>query len=327
MIPNRSALGRHFRLSCVLLSAIASVVLLAGCGGGGGGGGSDTGSAQLVVTWPSRSRLIPVAANAIKATFMQGQTEVASQILQRPTNATQTTTTFNNLKVGTLSLVATAYPNADGSGTPQATGTTPVTITSGQTTSVQLTMSSTVSQIALSPSTNPSVAVGANLPFTVTAKNAGGAVVLISPSTLQWSSGNTALATVDTNGVAKGVAPTGASPGQVQISVTESESGKSASAQLKVTSSTTVDISPATPTISVGDPKAFTATVTNAPDTSVTWSVQEGSAGGSITTAGAYTAPASPGTYHVVATSKYDNSKQATMAVTVQAGNANVVIK
>ena len=33
------------------------------------------------------------------------------------------------------------------------------------------------------------------------------------------------------------------------------------------------------------------------------------------------------GTYHVVATSNYDNSKKATATVTVQAGNANVIIK
>lgn len=43
-------------------------------------------------------------------------------------------------------------------------------------------------------------------------------------------------------------------------------------------------------------------TVTFAASTSVTWSVQEGSAGGSISTAGVYTAPNAAGTYHIVAT-------------------------
>ena len=58
----------------------------------------------------------------------------------------------------------------------------------------------------------------------------------------------------------------------------------------------------------------FTATVTGALDTVVTWSVKEGATGGSITTAGLYTAPAKAGTYHVVATSKADTLVSASFA-------------
>jgi hypothetical protein len=62
---------------------------------------------------------------------------------------------------------------------------------------------------------------------------------------------------------------------------------------------------------------AFTATVTGASDGSVTWAVQEGAAGGAITAAGVYTAPAAPGTYHVVATSRADATRSAVVPVTV----------
>ena len=44
---------------------------------------------------------------------------------------------------------------------------------------------------------------------------------------------------------------------------------------------------------------------------SVTWRVQEGGAGGTVTPQGVYTAPATPGEYHVVATSVADTSKSA----------------
>jgi hypothetical protein len=49
----------------------------------------------------------------------------------------------------------------------------------------------------------------------------------------------------------------------------------------------------------------------------VTWSVQEGAAGGTITPTGVYTAPENAGTYHVVATSAADISRTAVAAVAV----------
>ena len=47
------------------------------------------------------------------------------------------------------------------------------------------------------------------------------------------------------------------------------------------------------------------------------WSVQEGSAGGTVDQAGNYTAPGVAGTFHVVATSQADTSKSAVATVTV----------
>jgi len=49
----------------------------------------------------------------------------------------------------------------------------------------------------------------------------------------------------------------------------------------------------------------------------IVWSVQEGAAGGSITSGGLYTAPATTGTYHVVASSAFDSTQFATAAVTI----------
>ena len=62
----------------------------------------------------------------------------------------------------------------------------------------------------------------------------------------------------------------------------------------------------------------LSASVANSTDTAVTWSVQEGAAGGAVSADGVYTAPASAGTYHVVATSHADPTRRAiaTIAVT-----------
>jgi hypothetical protein len=80
-----------------------------------------------------------------------------------------------------------------------------------------------------------------------------------------------------------------------------------------------VVVSPTTATLNSGQTKQFTAAVTIASNTSVTWMVQEGSVGGSVNTAGLYTAGGTSGTYHVVATSVADTDKSDSATVTVTA--------
>ncbi len=78
----------------------------------------------------------------------------------------------------------------------------------------------------------------------------------------------------------------------------------------------TVMVSPPAPTVFLGAMQTFVATVT-ATNIAVTWTVQEGAAGGSITSAGVYTAPQVVGTYHVIATSAADPTQSARATVTV----------
>ncbi len=80
-------------------------------------------------------------------------------------------------------------------------------------------------------------------------------------------------------------------------------------------------------TLSVGDSVALTAAVTGAAEQTVAWSLREGDAAGSVTENGVYTAPAAPGTYHVVATSVADPTRSAEVTVVVQAGDATGVIQ
>jgi large repetitive protein len=82
-------------------------------------------------------------------------------------------------------------------------------------------------------------------------------------------------------------------------------------------SSVSVAINPSTATAPEGGLVSFAATVKGVADTSVTWSVQVGAAGGSITSVGLYTAPNTVGTYTVVATSVANPTASASANVTV----------
>ena len=81
-----------------------------------------------------------------------------------------------------------------------------------------------------------------------------------------------------------------------------------------------VALTPSSTTLAPGASQAFTATVSGTTNTAVTWSVQEGSAGGTINSSGAYIAPGAAGTYHVVAKSSADATKMASATVTVTSG-------
>jgi hypothetical protein len=92
-----------------------------------------------------------------------------------------------------------------------------------------------------------------------------------------------------------------------------------------------ITIYPTAAKIVAGKGADFAATVTGAPTSDVTWKVEEGDNAGQIQTRGAYskgdeislyctyTAPKTPGTYHLVATSSADASKSASAEITVAA--------
>ena len=97
---------------------------------------------------------------------------------------------------------------------------------------------------------------------------------------------------------------------------------KSGSASVKVTTAsstptvTSVAVSPTTSTVTTGGSEQFNATVQGtATDTSVTWRA----ALGTVSSSGAYTAPAKAGTDKVTATSNADSSKSASATVTITA--------
>lgn len=94
-------------------------------------------------------------------------------------------------------------------------------------------------------------------------------------------------------------------------------------------SAVTVSVSPASANIQVGGSQTFTAAVTDASDTSVTWRVNDVAGGnatvGTISSGGVYTAPASvpsPATVTITAVSSADATRSASAQVTINSGSS-----
>src|SRR5512133_2604833 len=79
----------------------------------------------------------------------------------------------------------------------------------------------------------------------------------------------------------------------------------------------TVAVLPGDISVEQGATQQFSATVSGTSNQAVIWSTQEGSAGGTVSQTGLYSAPASAMDVHVVATSVADPSKSATALVRV----------
>lgn len=84
----------------------------------------------------------------------------------------------------------------------------------------------------------------------------------------------------------------------------------------------TVNVSPSATSISAGGTQTFTASVTGASNTAVTWQASAGVISGTGNTA-SYTAPTLAGSYTVSATSVADSTKSATATVTAISGSAS----
>lgn len=100
------------------------------------------------------------------------------------------------------------------------------------------------------------------------------------------------------------------------IATSQADSTKSSTAVVTVPP-VAVSLSQTAVTIDVGNQFTFVANVTGTVNTVVSWSIQEGGSGGSITGSGIYTAPGTHGTFHVIATSQADTTRHVTATVTV----------
>ena len=222
-----------------LLSVVACAMMISlfGCGGGGAGTTdppvtAGDSRAKLTFYWPERSRLIPLAAESIKVTFLNGSSVVATKTVARPSEGDQTTVNFTALPATTLTLTAVAYPNPDGTGTAQASASRTVTVLKDITNQYVMTMASTITTINVSP-VSPTINIGATASLTMTAYNSSSVAVLTDPSTITWTSTDESVATVNDSGVVTGV-----KAGTAIIRATDSESG--------VTGASTVTVSPGT---------------------------------------------------------------------------------
>jgi hypothetical protein len=184
--------------------------------------------------------------------------------------------------------------------------------------------------VAVNPKT-ATVAPSGQQTFTATVSNTTNQSVVWSVTCATTSCGSV-------NGSGVFTAPSSApSPNSIAVTATSlADSTKSGSAMVTVGSSGTVTVS-ISPSINVqvatGAPQTFTATVTGSTNQTVTWSVSgtgcSGSACGTITTGGVYTAPStlpSPASVTVTATSQANTSSTASVSITLtQAGQSGGV--
>lgn len=163
--------------------------------------------------------------------------------------------------------------------------------------------------VSISPRA-PSVVAGGSVTFTAAVSNA-------TDTTVTWAVAGASCGSITQAGVY--TAP--AAPATCTVSATShADPTRSATATVTVTAPPPAVAVAVTPSPAAADAcrtVQLTATVTNASNAAVTWTVQEGAAGGAVSTTGLYTAPATGGTYHVVATSVADPTRTAVAAVTV----------
>jgi hypothetical protein len=147
-------------------------------------------------------------------------------------------------------------------------------------------------------------------------------------ATLQWSASN-ATAVVESNFGASGVS------GSVAVSPTQTttyalsvrnDGGQTAAGSVVVrVAEVAVGVTPATGVVDVSRQLSFSAQVSGAVDTGVSWSVEE-AGGGTITPEGVYSAPSTTGVFHVRAASNADTGKVAVVEVRVRAAGGNVSV-
>lgn len=182
--------------------------------------------------------------------------------------------------------------------------------------------------VSITPA-NPSVQTGNTQQFTATVANTSNTAVTWQVNDV--TGGAAATGTISNSGLftAPAAVP---SPATVTVkAISAADAAVTASVTVTITAPppppvVSVDLQPPTAVVQVGLTRQFTATVANAANTAVTWSLSgagcAGAACGNIDANGLYTAPAAvpnPATVTVTATSVQDPSKSDTAAVTVVA--------
>ncbi|HEY7855530.1 MAG TPA: hypothetical protein VIC32_03730 [Terriglobales bacterium] len=283
--------------------------------------GNSQASAAITLTPAVAITLSPATATVAAGGTVQYTAVVTN------TNNTGVTWSVNNKPGGSATLGAIS-----GTGLYTAPATFPglsqltITATSIADTAVSANATLTLTQaiaVSVAPAT-ATVATGGSQTFTATVT--GTTNLAVTWAVNGTAGGNATLGTIDKNGVYTAPA-TIPSPAVVTVSATSAaDPTKSATAAVTITAPVGVVVAPAKATLGASQTQQFSAQVTNASNTAVTWSVN-GTAGGSakvgtVSATGLYTAPSLfPGLTQVTvtATSVQDTTASGSATVTLQA--------
>lgn len=216
------------RLPVLLIVMTLIAVYVAGCGGGSGGGDPQTtGSATLTILWPTPATQIAVPESA-KITITNGDQTVAEHTVNRPTDVTASLVDIQDLPAGTFTVTVTAYPLINAGGSPISQVSSQLVIQTGSDTKLSFSTDAAVDRVVV---TAPSTTLAANssIKLTATPETSEGVAVLVPAGSITWDSANDSIASVDSTGTV-----TAHSPGDVDITATESTSGQSGSLTITV---------------------------------------------------------------------------------------------
>jgi fibronectin type 3 domain-containing protein len=265
---------------------------------------TKTAEASINVGAPA---VISVAISPFSASIAAGSTQ---QYIASVTNSTNTAVEWKVQETGAGTISADGLYTA-----PLQGGTFHIQVTSAADPTKSAVASVTVAPplavtVVVTPGT-PTLPADAQLQLSAAVSNAA-------TSTVIWSVDEITGGSITTGGLY--TAPHTAGTFHARATSTANTSVfNEAVITVSAPSAVTIAVIPATTTIQAGTQKTFDVSVLNATTSAVTWSLDEGTAGGSLSTSGVYTAPVSSlgGTFHVRATSVADNSKSAASVVTV----------
>ena len=265
-----------------LSGAVAVLGLLLSCSCGGGGNNVTPPPTVSVTVSPSSANVIVGATQQFTATV---------------SGSTNTAVSWTVSGGGTIS--SSGLYSAPASLTTPASVTVKATAQADTTKSKSATVTIPAVSATVSPAM-PSVILGAKQPFTANVSNA-------TDTSVTWSI-STGAGTVDGNGLYSAPS-TFTTPSSATITAAPNADPSKAVSTTLIIPGVGVTISPASATLNAGTAEQFTASVSNATNTAVTWSL---TGDGTLDANGHYAAPntvSTPVTVTVTATAAADSGK------------------
>lgn len=331
-------------------------LLPSGCGGGGGTplpgttptpvGATPTptplrfAAFRVQVDWGARSRVVGLSSAQSARITLAGGTASGADLtwtVNRPAGTAAVTQVYDSpsqARVGTSILTIRFFANPDGTGAEVGIAQASATILPDGSLTVTISTYTGVQTVQIiADGVNNSVEVGETKDLAVTARNAQGVTVAVTPGSVFFTvvEDPQNLAVVNGGSSVRGTHPISA---RVTARI---DTATSAPTLINVTSGTSVEVSPVTATIGSEYPLDLTATVLNAPaaESDVTWSIVGGAGlqNGTLTNIAGntvrYLAPKvldkDVRTIKIIATSKYNTTRTAMTTVTVNAPGEVVI--